>query len=84
MTENEIELLIKAGIKDASVFVHDTTGGGDHFSAIVISDAFIGKNLIEQHKLVYAAVGDLLTNQVHALQLKTYTKERWKSEQSSQ
>ena len=84
MTEKEIELLIKAEITDASVFVHDTTGGGDHFSAIVISDAFSGKNLIDQHKLVYTAIGDLLTKQVHALQLKTYTPERWKSERASQ
>ena len=84
MTAKEIELLIKAKITDANVFVHDTTGGGDHFSAIVISDLFSGKDLIEQHKLVYAAIDDLLTNQVHALQLKTYTPERWKSEQVSQ
>tara|TARA_B100000945_G_C20339318_1_gene576539 strand:+ start:943 stop:1197 length:255 start_codon:yes stop_codon:yes gene_type:complete len=84
MTETEIEQLIKSGINDANVFVKDTTGGGDHFSAIVISDEFEGKNLIEQHKMVYKTLGNFLTNQVHALQLKTYTYNRWKSEQTSQ
>ena len=56
------------------------TGTMDHFNAIIISDDFIGKNLIEQHRLVYNILGDMVTNEIHALQLKTLTWEQWKKE----
>jgi acid stress-induced BolA-like protein IbaG/YrbA len=59
--------------------VRDTTGTGDHFEAAVASPAFIGKPMVQQHKLVYAAVQDWLqTGELHALALKTYTPEQWK------
>ena len=56
------------------------TGTMDHFNALIISDDFIGKNLIEQHRLVYKILGDMVTKEIHALQLKTLTWEQWKKE----
>lgn len=59
--------------------VQDTTGTGDHFEAFVVSPAFAGKSMVQQHKLVYASVQDWLgTGELHALALKTYTPEQWK------
>ena len=55
----------------------DTTGTKDHFSAIVISDSFEGLSLVEQHQAVYQAVGDHMTKEIHALQLKTYSPAQW-------
>ncbi len=59
------------------VEVQDLTGGGDHFKAVVVSRAFEGKTRIQQHQLVYAALGDRMREQIHALVIRTYTPESW-------
>ncbi|HVG61489.1 MAG TPA: BolA/IbaG family iron-sulfur metabolism protein [Hyalangium sp.] len=70
---------ILGALPGAEVQVNDTTGTGDHFEAYVVSPAFAGKPMVQQHKLVYAAVQDWLqTGELHALALKTYTPEQWK------
>jgi len=70
---------ILGALPGAEVQVNDTTGTGDHFEACVVSPAFAGKPMVQQHKLVYAAVQDWLqTGELHALALKTYTPEQWK------
>jgi acid stress-induced BolA-like protein IbaG/YrbA len=69
----EVRRLIEAGLPGAQVEVADTTGGGDHFEAIVVSDQFEGKGLVERHQIVYAALGDVMRQAVHALTLKTLT-----------
>jgi acid stress-induced BolA-like protein IbaG/YrbA len=73
MDPKEIETMIARGIPDAQVEVRDYTGGGDHFEALVVSESFEGKGLIERHQLVYKALGDAMRVQVHALTLKTLT-----------
>ena len=73
METNKISELISSGLNNAHVEVTDTTGGGDHFSATVISDDFEGLSLVDQHQLVYNTLGNYLTNEIHALQLKTMT-----------
>jgi len=50
---------------------------GSHFEAIVVSPAFVGKNMVQQHQLVYAALGDRMRAEIHALSMKTYTPEKW-------
>ena len=45
--------------------------------ALIVSEAFSGKSRIEQHQMVYAALGELMSGPVHALALKTYTPESW-------
>ena len=62
----------------SEVQVVDTTGTGDHFEARVVSEAFVGKGMVQQHQLVYAPLQDLLkTGELHALALKTYSPEQW-------
>lgn len=56
----------------------DLTGTKDHYEALIVSHAFVGKSRIEQHQLVYAALGELMAGPVHALALQTYTPEAWK------
>lgn len=80
MIEKKIEQKLEEGLTNPKIFLQDMTGTMDHFNAIIISDDFIGKNLIEQHRLVYKILGDMVTNEIHALQLKTLTWEQWKKE----
>ena len=77
MDPEAVKELIQEGIPGANIEVVDTTGTKDHFSAIVISDSFEGLSLVEQHQAVYQAVGDHMTKEIHALQLKTYSPAQW-------
>ena len=74
----QIEALIRTALPDASIDVADTTGGGDHWSATVVSAAFHGKSLVERHRMIYAALGELMRREIHALALTTETPEEYK------
>jgi acid stress-induced BolA-like protein IbaG/YrbA len=50
---------------------------GEHFSAEITTPAFRGKSLVQQHQLVYQALGDLMRRDIHALALRTYVPEAW-------
>ena len=77
MSPAELKNLIVAAFSDGYV---EVTGDGRHFSAVVVSDSFAGKNPIAQHRMVYSALGDRFdTEVVHALSLKTYTPEQWQA-----
>ncbi len=71
MNANEIEQLIKASIPDAVVTIRDLAGDGDHYAATVISAAFAGKSKIQQHQMVYGALGGRMGGVLHALKLTT-------------
>ena len=71
----DVERLIEEGIEDGEATVTDTRGDGDHLAAVVVSPAFEGKPLVEQHRMVYDALGEHMTTDVHALEVKTYTPE---------
>lgn len=77
MEPESVKKLIASGIPDAKIEVIDTTGSKDHFSAVVISSSFEGLSLIDQHKEVYKAVGEHMTKEIHALQLKTFSPKQW-------
>ena len=63
MKQGDLERLIKAAIPDAEVIINDLRGDGDHYAAFVKSAQFIGKNRLQQHKMVYNALeGELGTN----------------------
>ena len=68
-----LEPLLRAAFPDASVVeVVDRTGGGDHFHVTVVSGQFEGLSLVEQHKLVYAALAELLADgTIHELRITT-------------
>jgi stress-induced morphogen len=71
MPSTEIERLIKQGIPDAKVEITALADDNDHFAAIVISSEFAGKSKLQQHQLVYKALGDTMGGALHALQLQT-------------
>jgi len=75
----ELQQMIERGLPGAHVEVRDTTGGGDHFEALVVSENFEGKGLVERHQAVYGALGDAMRARVHALTLKTLTPSQYQN-----
>ncbi len=71
MNGEAIEARLREAFPDAELRVEDLTGGGDHWSATIVTAAFAGKSRIEQHQLVYAALGEAMAGPIHALQLRT-------------
>ena len=71
MPAAEIEALIKAALPDARVEIEALVDDGDHYLARVASTAFAGKTRVQQHKMVYEALGHRMGGELHALQLST-------------
>jgi len=71
MDTTSIEQMIQAGLPDAKVAV--TGDDGVHFEAHVVSPSFTGKSTLQRHRLVYATLGKLMGNEIHALGLRTET-----------
>ncbi len=74
METQRIREMIEQGIQASFVEVE---GDGTHFQAVVVSEQFRGKPPIERHKLVYAALGDAMESEIHAISIKTYTDDQW-------
>ena len=78
MSPDEIKSSLETALPDSTVRVDDLTGGGDHFQVWIISTAFEGKSLVDQHQMVYGFLKDALgSERIHALALKTYTPAQW-------
>lgn len=79
MTPEDVERLIEAEIEDAQASVTHPRGDHDedHLAAVVVSPAFEGETLVQQHQRVYDALGDHMTRDIHALELKTYTPDEY-------
>ena len=68
----EIERMIKQSLPDAQVEITDLAGDSNHYAAVVVSSAFVGKSKLQQHQLVYKALGSHMGDALHALQLQTF------------
>jgi stress-induced morphogen len=71
MTAPEIERFIKDALPDAVIEIKDLAGDGNHYAATVASAAFKGKNRVQQHQMVYAALKGNMGGVLHALALTT-------------
>ena len=71
MQAGEIENLIKAALPDAEVTIDDLAGDGDHYRATIVAEAFRGKSRVQQHQIVYKALGGRMGSELHALALNT-------------
>jgi acid stress-induced BolA-like protein IbaG/YrbA len=72
VTPDEIRGYIEAGLPCREVQV---AGDGQHFEALIVSEAFRGKTRVQRHQLVYAALGDRMREEIHALSMRTLTPE---------
>lgn len=71
MAFENVKNIIKSGLPDAHVEVLDMTGTADHLDIVIVSDAFKGKMLIQQHQMVMDLLKESLKADIHAVQLKT-------------
>ena len=71
MSATDIERFIKEALPDALITIRDLAGDGDHYAAEVVSASFRGKTRVQQHKLVYDALGGNMGGALHALALQT-------------
>ncbi len=71
MRAEDIEILLRTAFPDAEIAIVDLAGDGDHYKALVRSDAFIGKSRVAQHQMVYAALQGRMGGVLHALALET-------------
>ena len=73
---SSIEQSIRAGLACTHLEVR---GDGAHFEAVVVSPAFAGLARVRQHQLVYAALGERMRDEIHALSMQTFSPEEWAS-----
>jgi stress-induced morphogen len=71
MNEIELKTLLGEHIHHAEVHVEDIRGNGSHFRAVVSSPEFVGKSLVEQHRMVYDACSEYMKREIHALEIET-------------
>ncbi|MFW0072734.1 MAG: BolA family protein [Coxiella-like endosymbiont] len=76
VTGDDIKRRIGANLSESHVVFAE--GDGHHFEVVVLCPAFEGKTPVMRHRLVYAALGDALLADIHALSLKTYTPDEYK------
>jgi acid stress-induced BolA-like protein IbaG/YrbA len=77
MDPQEIASLIEQNLPGAQARVE--TDGQGHYEATVVADAFAGKRSLQRHQLVYGTLGERVGREIHALAVKTYTPEEWRS-----
>jgi acid stress-induced BolA-like protein IbaG/YrbA len=69
---------IEGWLREALACEHvEVQGDGRHFEAVIVSPAFRGKSRVQQHQLVYAALGNRMHADIHALSMTTFTPEDW-------
>ena len=75
MDTDDVAALIRDGVPTERVEVTTPRHPDDdeHFAAVVVSAAFEGESLVDRHQLVYDALGDHMTDDIHAIELETYT-----------
>jgi acid stress-induced BolA-like protein IbaG/YrbA len=70
---------VKSGIEAGLACEHiEVLGDGQHFQALIVSPAFAGRSRVQRHQLVYAALGERMREEIHALSMQTLTPEEWK------
>jgi stress-induced morphogen len=78
ISPDEIKETLAKALPVTLIETQDLTGGGDHWQLIVVSPAFEGKGLIDQHRIVNEALKEPLADQrIHALSLKTFSPAQW-------
>ena len=79
MDPENIKLMIEQGLEGAKASV---VGDGRHFEAVIVCEAFAGKSMVEQHQMVYRALGNNMDEAIHALSMRTLTPEQYAQQQS--
>ena len=76
VTPESVKEGIQAGLSCEHV---EVMGDGQHFQALIVSDEFAGRNRVQRHQLVYAALGERMREEIHALSMRTLTPQEWRA-----
>lgn len=79
VTPDSIRASLVAGL---DCEVAEVRGDGHHFEALIVSSRFAGLNRVRRHQLVYAALGDRMKEEIHALSMRTLTPDEWRAGQA--
>lgn len=77
MPKHELQALLDRIFPGDVIQLENPQGDGEHYQLLIVSDRFAGKSMVEQHQMVYGALGDAMRSAVHALALKTFTPAQW-------
>jgi acid stress-induced BolA-like protein IbaG/YrbA len=80
-TPDDVRNFIAAGLDCSHLEVE---GDGRHFFATIVATEFEGRSRVQRHQQVYAALGDRMRAQIHALSMKTFTPAEWRQQQAVQ
>ena len=80
MQPQDIKQLIEHGLPGARA---DVDGDGHHFEAVIVAQQFAGKTMLQQHQLVYAALGSKMGAEIHALSFRTLTPDEYRVQAGS-
>ena len=72
VTAEDIKEWIEQNLDESEV---EISGDGRHFGAVIVCTGFVGKTRIQQHQMVYGALGDRMKDDIHALSMRTMTPE---------
>jgi acid stress-induced BolA-like protein IbaG/YrbA len=75
LSANDVKNYIMQGLSCEHVQV--LGDDGQHFEAVIVSPEFVGRNMVQQHQLVYQALGNRMQSEIHALSMRTFTPEAW-------
>jgi len=75
LTASDLRSYIMDGLP--SDYVEVRGDDGQHFEAVIVSPHFNGKNMVQQHQLVYLALGERMRTEIHALSIRTFTPDAW-------
>ena len=76
VTPQSIQQGIEAGLACEHV---EVIGDGQHFQALIVSTEFAGRSRVQRHQLVYAALGERMREEIHALSMRTLTPQEWRA-----
>lgn len=80
----DIEARLREELQEVThLELEDLTGTRDHYRAVVVSASFEGKSRVQQHQLVYRALGEWMKGPVHALALETHTPDGWSAKKEN-
>jgi acid stress-induced BolA-like protein IbaG/YrbA len=77
MPIEQVESLLAKAFPGETVQVENPQGDGEHYQVLIVSAQFQDKSMVEQHQMVYAALGGAMRSAIHAMALRTFTPEQW-------
>ena len=77
----QVRQLLEQAFPGDRIDLSSPMGDDHHFQLVVVSGRFAGKSMVQQHQMVYRALGDAMREAIHALALRTYTPEQWQKAQ---